>query len=154
MSITADETALHISQNVSPHSEVSVAYSSYPCVRNSFRIISADKVDRTNELLKYGQDFCLKSLDDGNGQMLLYSSPKTAGLAVTTRTHMTLYHTCCGEVNQNVGFCLKVDPFCSSFGCIAEVPISHCRWRVLHLHRGYREETQCDPIPVFIIILY
>lgn len=153
LSLGADENGFDISQNITPNSEVTVAYSSKPCVRNTFIISSPDKVDRTDQFLTYGQDFHLKSVDSSNGSLVLYSSPKTMSLSNPKR-NKKIFYSPMGEINQSVGVCLKIDKFCSSLGYVSEVPSAHYRWKIMHFSRSFREETEGDPVPVTIILIY
>lgn len=151
MSLGADENGFDVSQNITPNSEVTVAYSSRPCVRNTFIVSSPDKVDRSNQFLTYGQDFLLKSVDSSNGSLVLYSSPKTMSLS-NAKCNTRIFYSPSGEINQSVGVCLQIDKFCSSLGYVSQVPSAHYRWRIMHFSRSFREETQGDPVPVIFIL--
>lgn len=151
LSLGADEQRFDAFQNITPNSEVTVAHSTRPVIRNSFVIASPDNIDRTNQILTYGEDFVLKSVDTTNGSLVVYSSPKTMALC-NVRSSAKIFYSQTGEINQSVGVCLQQDSFCSSLGYVAQVPSAHCRWRILHFSRCFREETQGDPVPVKNII--
>lgn len=68
---------------------------------------STDSMDRTNETLKYGQEFYLQTVeaDQDSTPLLVYSSPKTCGLQNVAQCPYEYYKN--GEVNQMVGLCLS-----------------------------------------------
>lgn len=145
LSIVVSEKTIHLSQKISDKSDVTVAPSIKPCARNIFIIKSADKVDRTNETLKYGQDFLLQCVEAEKDPLILYSSPKTHELANVANSPYSFYSH--GEINQSVGVCLQQDHCCNFMDCLPPVPSTHCRWRILNVVPDMRIESQGEPVP-------
>lgn len=142
LSIVVSEKTIHLSQQISEKSDVTVAPSIKPCARNTFIIKSSDKIDRTNETLKYGQDFLLQCVE---APLILFSSPKTVELANVANCPYSFYSR--GEINQSVGVCLQQDQCCNFIDCLPRVPSTHCRWRILNVITDMRIESQGEPVP-------
>lgn len=105
LSVIINERVVRHSQKINDECELTIAPSVKPCVRNSFRIISGDEKDRTNELLKYGQPFRLECVETQDEPLLLFSTPKSADLS--TIIHTTFESRKFGEINLPLGLCLK-----------------------------------------------
>ena len=66
--------------------------------------LSHDKVDRTNEILKYGQPFSIQCVEDKE-ELVLYSVQKSADLSTMIAPSYDCHDR--GEINLPVGLCLK-----------------------------------------------
>lgn len=64
---------------------------------------SPDNTDRTNEILKYNQDFNLKCID---ADEMICSTPKLNS-TLNSSTYSTYQYFKNGEINQSVGLGLK-----------------------------------------------
>lgn len=108
--------------------------------------LSTDAKDRTNEVLKYNQDFrleCIANIDPSeNKSLFVYSSPKTVSICNVAKSAYNFYKN--GEINQSVGVCYQsLLPNCAS-----EIPTIHCNWKCLNRVPNLRYETEGDPVPV------
>lgn len=67
------------------------------------RFFSPDDFDRTNEILKYNQDFCFKCVE---GSEMICSTPKVDG-TLGSATYCPYKYFKNGEINQSVGLAVK-----------------------------------------------
>lgn len=105
LSVAVNEHVVRHSQKIDDKCEMNIAPSVKPCVRNSFRIVSSDEKEHTNELLKYGQNFRLECVETSDEPLLLYSAQKTPGLTnMVKSTFISRKH---GELNLVLGLCWK-----------------------------------------------
>lgn len=105
LSVIINERVVRHSQNINDECEITIAPSVTPCVRNSFRIVSGDEKDRTNEVIKYGQQFRLECVESQDDMLLLYSAPKSADLK--SMIYTTFDSRKWGEINLPLGLCRK-----------------------------------------------
>ncbi|KAG4066582.1 hypothetical protein HA402_007218 [Bradysia odoriphaga] len=103
VSIAVDGIKVNEIQRVNGNCILSLAPSIRPCVRNTFIITSPDNVDRTNEILKYNQDFNLKCVD---ADEMICSTPKVDS-TLGSATYSPYSFCKNGELNQTVGLAVR-----------------------------------------------
>ena len=108
LSVVINENVVRHSQKINDNCELTVAPSMKSCVRNSFRIVSADDKERQKESLKYGQQFRLECVETRDDPLLLYSAQKSYDL--TTMITTTFSSRKYGELNLKLGLCYKKVP--------------------------------------------
>ncbi|XP_037823448.1 cilia- and flagella-associated protein 161 [Lucilia sericata] len=140
LSVVINERVVRRSQNINDECELTIAPSVKPCVRNSFRIVSSDEKERTNELLKYGQHFRLECVETSADPLLLYSAQKSADLnsMISTTFSSRKY----GELNLKLGLCLK-----RNCGPGKLIPSAYTNWFCQHVDPTQRFETDGTPLP-------
>lgn len=145
LSVVVNDQKINECQYINEDCDISIAPSYKACIRNSFKICSADAQNRERQFLKYGQDFYLECLETDGLPLILYSSPKNVGTLdggsnYTFKTH--------GEVHQTLGLTKRFHN-CFEFAemKVPESP-SYCRWKCLHIQPNIRPETEGDSVPV------
>ncbi|KAM7342773.1 cilia- and flagella-associated protein 161 [Cochliomyia hominivorax] len=140
LSIVVNEHVVRHSQRLNEECELTIAPSVKTCVRNSFRIISSDAKERTNELLKYGQQFRLECVENDGDSLLLYSVQKSPDLnSMITSTFSSRKH---GELNLKLGLCWK-----RNCGPGKLIPSAYTNWFCQHLDPMQRFESYGTPLP-------
>ncbi|XP_055906882.1 cilia- and flagella-associated protein 161 isoform X2 [Eupeodes corollae] len=120
--------------------ELTVAPSVQPCVRNTFKIMSADNRDRNGEPLRFGEHFIIQCVDAEEQPLLLLSMQKSANL---TYMAQTTFESCKrGEINLSVALCLK-----KNIGPGKDIPYAYSKWRCYHSDPNKRFETEGQPVP-------
>ncbi|XP_018802087.1 PREDICTED: cilia- and flagella-associated protein 161 [Bactrocera latifrons] len=140
LSVIINERVVRHSQNINDECEITIAPSVTPCVRNSFRIVSGDEKDRTNEVIKYGQQFRLECVESQDDMLLLYSAPKSADLK--SMIYTTFDSRKWGEINLPLGLCRK-----SNCGPGKEIPSAYTKWFCTHIEPKKRFESHGAPVP-------
>lgn len=151
LSFSIDEKTLQKYQHLNEKFYLCVSFAKSSCVRNSFKIITPDTAkDKCGELLKYNEDFMLQCIDCEDSPLVLYSSPKSAGLINGNSDTAAAYFNQISEISQSVGiYQLPQNVNGTNHSGDAEkcIPIAHCRWRAVHQEPTIRYETDGDPVP-------
>ncbi|XP_030387502.1 cilia- and flagella-associated protein 161-like [Scaptodrosophila lebanonensis] len=140
LSVIINEQVVRSSQSINEECELTVAPSDRSCVRNSFRIVSGDSTDRTNEVLKYGQHFRFECVEPVDDPIWLYSAPKQCNLLHPIRTTFDSHKQ--GEVNYPLGLVHR-----SNCGIGRNVPTAHSNWFCIHVDPNKRFESEGKEMP-------